>query len=416
MSRIIQALCLGACLTLQCSVALSVQLGPRPFYLVDKMDDSALKDKLALCAENRNNYRESLFSIGHRGAPLQFPEHTEESYIAAARMGAGVLECDVTFTQDKALVCRHSQCDLHATTNILKTPLAEKCSAPFTPAKLDASGKLIKPAYAKCCTSDISVAEFKTLKGKMEAFNPRARSVDEYLAGTPEFRTDLYATGGTLLTHAESIELFKKLKVSMIPELKAAKVDMPFDSYTQADYAHALIQEYIDAKVDPKKVFPQSFNLRDIQYWLETSPEFAKQAVLLDSRNPVKMAKTPPTLQAFEELKSMGINYIAPPMSTLLSVEYNEGVPLLKASEYARRASEAGLDIIAWSLERSGRMHEDVIAKNGAYYYNTTVKAMKNDGDVFNTVHALVEEVGVVGLFSDWPATTTFYANCMGTR
>jgi len=48
------------------------------------------------------------FSIGHRGAALQFPEHTRESYVAAARMGAGILECDVTFTKDRELVCRHS--------------------------------------------------------------------------------------------------------------------------------------------------------------------------------------------------------------------------------------------------------------------------------------------------------------------
>ena len=52
-------------------------------------------------------------------------------------MGAGVVECDVTFTKDKALVCRHSQCDLHTTTNILYIPaLANKCTTPFTPADL----------------------------------------------------------------------------------------------------------------------------------------------------------------------------------------------------------------------------------------------------------------------------------------
>ena len=74
-------------------------------------------------------FRESDFSIGHRGAPLQFPEHTKESYEAAARMGAGILECDVTFTKDRQLVCRHSQCDLHTTTNILAIPaLAAKCT------------------------------------------------------------------------------------------------------------------------------------------------------------------------------------------------------------------------------------------------------------------------------------------------
>jgi glycerophosphoryl diester phosphodiesterase len=85
-----------------------IQLGPRPFYLVDDMDESPLKKKLKSC-EN-GPFRKTNFSIGHRGAPLQFPEHTKESYEAAAKMGAGVVECDVTFTKDKELVCRHSQC------------------------------------------------------------------------------------------------------------------------------------------------------------------------------------------------------------------------------------------------------------------------------------------------------------------
>ncbi len=34
-------------------------------------------------------------------------------------MGAGIVECDVTFTKDHQLVCRHAQNDLHTTTNIL---------------------------------------------------------------------------------------------------------------------------------------------------------------------------------------------------------------------------------------------------------------------------------------------------------
>ena len=106
-----------------CSVGLAmaadfaVQVGPRPYYLVDQMAPSALKTKLASCANTP--LRPSEFSIAHRGAPLQFPEHTKEGYLAAARMGAGIVECDVTFTQDGVLVCRHSQCDLHATTDIL---------------------------------------------------------------------------------------------------------------------------------------------------------------------------------------------------------------------------------------------------------------------------------------------------------
>lgn len=157
---------------------LNIQLGPRPYFLIEKLPAGPLKSKLQSCSEGP--FKKSEFSIGHRGATLQFPEHTRESYLAGARMGAGILECDVTFTKDKQLVCRHSQCDLHTTTNILETPLAAKCSQPFTPAD-PATGKA---ASAKCRTSDITLAEYKTLKGKMDASNPRATTVQEYLGGT----------------------------------------------------------------------------------------------------------------------------------------------------------------------------------------------------------------------------------------
>ena len=69
----------------------SVTLGPRPFYLVEAMAKSELQAELRACAEGP--FERTLFSIGHRGAALQFPEHTKESYEAAARMGA----CDATF-------------------------------------------------------------------------------------------------------------------------------------------------------------------------------------------------------------------------------------------------------------------------------------------------------------------------------
>src|SRR5262245_29226850 len=105
---------------------LSVQLGPRPFFLVHDMEDSPLKEQLTAC--EAGPFSKTDFSIGHRGAALQFPEHTRESYEAAARMGAGIVECDVTFTRDKELVCRHAQNDLATTTNILITPLASKCT------------------------------------------------------------------------------------------------------------------------------------------------------------------------------------------------------------------------------------------------------------------------------------------------
>ncbi len=378
-----------------------IQLGPRPLFLVDDMDAGPLKTQLQQCASGP--FLKTDFSIGHRGAPLQFPEHTKESYEAAAKMGAGIVECDVTFTSDRELVCRHSQSDLHTTTNILETPLAEKCSIPFTP--YDSATDT--PATAQCLTSDITLAEFKTLQGKMDAFNPKATTVAQYLDGTSNYRTDLYSTRGTLMTHKESIELFKKLGVKFTPELKAPSVEMPYEGeYTQEDYAQAMINDYLEAGVDPKDVWPQSFNLDDVRYWIANEPAFAKQAVYLDSR-----VYADPSFEAslvdFEQLKSSGVNIIAPPIFALLTTDtQNSIVP----SEYANLAKQAELDIIAWTLERSGPLTD---IANNPFYYSSILDAVNNDGDIFSVIDVLAQDVGVIGIFSDWPATTTYYANCM---
>ena len=378
---------------------MKVQLGPRPYYLVDDMDEGALKDKLQSCSEQNN--KPSDFSIGHRGAALQFPEHTKESYEAAARMGAGIIECDVTFTQDRQLVCRHSQCDLQTTTNILATPLAAKCSQPFSPAD-PATGK---PASATCCTSDITLQEFKSLCGKMDGFNPNATSVAEYLDGTPSFRTDLYSSCGTLLTHAESIELIGNMGRKFTPELKAPSVSMPFQgTYTQAQYAQQMINEYKAARVPANKVWPQSFNVDDVLYWVEHEPAFGRQGVYLDDRVDAAGGYDL-AVAGMRDVAAKGVRIIAPPMWALLAVDGSKIVP----SSYARAAKGAGLDIITWTLERSGPL-----ATGGGYYYQSVTPLIDNDGDTYNVLDVLARKVGVLGVFSDWPGTVTYYANCMG--
>jgi glycerophosphoryl diester phosphodiesterase len=384
----------------------SVQLGPRPFFLIDEMADGQLKRKLQQCTGGP--FRPSDFSIGHRGAALQFPEHTRESYEAGARMGAGILECDVTFTKDLELVCRHAQNDLHTTTNILLTPLAGKCTKPFTPAALGPNGELITPASAECRTSDITLAEFKMLTGKMDAFDPRARTPEEFVGGTANFRTDLYAgpTSGHLLTHRESIELFKKLGVKMTPELKAPSVTMPFNGFTQQAYAQKMIDEYKAAGVPPHHVFPQSFNKDDVLYWVNNEPAFGRQAVFLDDANTVA------DLPSYSELRGyrqQGIRIWAPPTFALLALDsHNRIVP----SQAARNARAAGLDIITWTLERSGILADG----NNGFYYQTIDPAITREGDLYRVIDVLAKDVKVLGIFSDWPAAITYYANCVGVR
>lgn len=379
--------------------AAEVELGPRPYYLIDQMADGPLKQKLQSCEDM--TMKAHPFSIGHRGAPMQFPEHTVESNRAAARMGAAILECDVTFTKDKELVCRHAQNDLHTTTDILATDLAAKCTTGFSPASGDAK------AAAECRTSDITLAEYRTLNGKMDAANGAATTVAEYLDGTAGWRTDLYATKGTIMTHAESIALFKDLGAKFTPELKSPSVEMPFDGFSQADYAQKMIDEYKAAGIPASDVWAQSFNLEDVLYWIENEPEFGKQAVFLDASynidgfNPDDASTFP---HDFAELKAKGVNYIAPPMWMLVAVKDGEIVP----SAYTIKAKEAGLKLITWTLERSGPL-----ANGGGWYFQTVKDVTNNDAMYFELLHVLAQDVGIEGIFSDWPATVTYYANCM---
>ncbi|MEM5474806.1 glycerophosphodiester phosphodiesterase family protein [Pacificibacter sp. AS14] len=377
-----------------------IELGPRPAYLISMMDESPLKDALEACASVEPVTTD--FSIAHRGAPLMFPEHTKQAYSAGLLMGAGIMECDVTFTADKELVCRHAQNDLHTTTNILATDLAENCTTPFTPASGDTK------ASAECRTSDITLAEYRTLNGKMDAANSAATTVAEYLDGTPNYRTDLYATTGTVMTHADSIALFKAHGAKFTPELKSPSVDMPFDGFTQEDYAQKMINEYKDAGVPASDVFAQSFNLDDILYWIKAEPAFGENAVFLVEPNDTFNPQDANTwAEDFAALEAQGVNYLAPSMNMLV---VNEGQKIV-ASAYAKAAKEAGLELITWSLDRSGPL-----ANGGGWYFKSVTDAINTDGDYFEILDALAMDAGVVGVFSDWPATVTYYASCMGLK
>ena len=380
----------------------SVQLGTRPFYLVEGMDESKLKNRLKKC-ENGPFYRTS-FSIGHRGAAQQFPEHTKEAYQAGARMGAGIVECDVTFTKDGHLVCRHDECDLHTTTNIVTTPLNNKCTVPW-------NGPGSNP---KCCTSDLSLDEFKSLRGKMDASVPDATTAEGFLGGTPSWRTDLYTGRGTLMTLKDSIALNESMGVKHTPELKAGnpqRIAAIFGG--QEKYAQKMIDELKAAGVDPKNVFAQSFNKDDIVYWIKHEPQFGKQAVYLDSIDPTVTPPIPRLTNAqLAQLRAQGVQIIAPPMFALLALnDQDEIVP----SQYAKDIKSFGFDIIAWTFERSD-LRQGAGPAGFYWLFDPQSKAVKKDSDMYKALDVLARQVGILGIFSDWAATVTYYANCMGLK
>ena len=396
-----------------------IQLGPRPFYLLAGMDDGPLKQRLMQC--RGGPFRRTQFSIGHRGAALQFPEHTQESYEAAALQGAGIVECDTTFTKNGEFVCRHAQNDLHTTTNILQTALAAACIKPFRPAVVDANGKLQTPASAECRAWELTLEQFKSLRGKMDAFNPAARTVDEYVGGTAAWRTDLYAGRGTLMTLRESIELNQRLGVMHTPELKsgdAASINAVFGS--QKDYALKFAQALGDAGVQPRHAWPQSFNVEDVLTWIDHTP-YGRQAVYLldyDARDPVHdIVIQPPYDQMdrgeyFRMLQRRGVRIVAPPIPALLAVDANDRIV---PSQLARDLRAWGFEIITWSLERSDLRRG--AARAGLYYdFDRQGRAVKNDSDLYRVLDVLARDVGIIGTFSDWPATVTYYASCMGLK
>jgi hypothetical protein len=86
-----------------------------------------------------------------------------------------IVECDWTSTRDGELACRHSECDLHTTTN------------------------------------------------KMDAGNPSATTPEGYLGGTPGWRIDVYTGHAHVLSFKESIALNKQLGLKHRPELKGAE-------------------------------------------------------------------------------------------------------------------------------------------------------------------------------------------------
>jgi glycerophosphoryl diester phosphodiesterase len=390
-----------------------ISLGPRPFYIIDNMTDSPLKTKLKSC-EN-GPFKITDFSIGHRGgATLQIPEESVENAMAGARFGAGILECDTSLTADKGLVCRHSLCDLHTTTNILlNKTLAAKCAVPFTPANATS------PANAVCCTTDITTAEYLTLCSKMDGFNASATNVADYQFGIPTWRTELYDTCATVQTLESYIDLVDSLPGyrNFTPELKSG-ADDPVTAqyakfppgYTQEDYARQFVNTFISKGIDPQRVWMQSFNPPDIFLWLKEFPDFGRQAVYLDESGDTPENYTA-AVALLPSIKAAGVNIIAPPFNYLLMQAGPDNQSIVPAP-YAVAAKAAGLDIITWTFERSGPLAQ--VEATDEYYYTSFADAIHTDGQFYEVLDILVQQVGIKAIFSDWAATVTYYANCFG--
>jgi hypothetical protein len=138
-------------------------------------------------------------------------------------------------------------------------------------------------------------------------------------------------------------------------------------------------------------------------YWVEQTPDFGVQAVALDETEHEDEESIDTWI---ELLVSNDVKIVAPPLWQL--VQPDDSAPTrIAASYYAKSAKEAGLDVITWTLERTPPGLD-------GWYWQTlqSIEGGLVEGDRLNLLYVLAFEVEVLGVFSDWPATTTFFANC----
>ena len=285
---------------------------------------------------------------------------------------------------------------MHTTTDVVTRPeLNAKCTTPYVP-----GGDPV------CCASDFTLEEIKTLCAKMDSNDSSATDATGYIGGVADYRTTMYSYECPKVpTHMESIELIKDWGAKFTPELKTPQVVMPYEgTYTQEDYAQQMIDEYVEAGVDQSNVWPQSFLWDDVVYW-NSNTDFKQSVALVGTYGDYYISA-----EAFDskvaDIKAAGVSYMAPPFWMLLDLD---GMGEMTMSNYASLIKEHGFDIITWTLERSGPL-----TTGGGNYYFGINDVIDRDGNQFEVLQALHEIVGIVGIFSDWPATTTFYANCMG--
>ena len=258
----------------------------------------------------------------------------------------------------------------------------------------------------------------------MDASNPDATTPQEYQGGTANWRTDLYATGGTLLSHKESIQLIKSLGAKFTPELKGpnrnAQLQVEDVFGSQKGYAQA-----IDRRVQGGR-HPAQGRVRAIvqpqrRPLLDRARATIRQAGCVSRRSrrnhhAAARSEGPEHLEAqhAEAGRTGHQDHRAADVGAVDGGERQD-----RPFSYAKEAKAAGLDIITWTIERSGRIVEDVLPTKGtsspSFYYQSTLDALENDGDILVTLDALAK-IGILGIFSDWSATVTFYANCMASK
>jgi len=382
-------------------------------------------------------------SLAHRGTPLLAPEHSLLGYELAAAMGAGFVECDVSVARDMSFVCRHSNCDLAITTDLLSgrhPHLAARCSVPFAPATPSA------PAHARCCTYDFTLAELRTLCLTMEATpNASAATPESYAGPPPPWRSAALAGGPPqrcqrIVTFGEYLRWLRVGRLGAIPELKDTAE--PGTRAFLASVGSGPLQ-LADAFVAQLRAagFRQQLVWRPAdRVWAWQSPRAPKAIMQTFDREVAAhwksdaMGPTPPVAYLYgtaenastctpsdcgspsvvSGLAEMGVELMAPPLWRLVTSSGHRLAP----STHAAFLNSMRVGIIAWSLDRSGcegaRPGEPAQAGPCGWYWTSLENVSAFEfSDIAALMYEMYHVANVTAAFSDYPAINTAFLNCV---
>ena len=244
---------------------------------------------------------------------------------AGSQDNASVVECDVTFTKDRQAglpprPVRPAHHHQHPADAAARPSVPSRSRPPSsTP-----TGKRMQAADGRVLHQRPHGGRVQDAQGQDGRLRtPRPHAAASTRAAPPTGApTSTPTASGHLLTHKESIELFRSLGAKLRPSSSRPTVDHAGQRvHASSRYAQKMIDEYKAAGISPRRVWPQSFNIHDVLYWVNNEPAFGRQAVYLDDANVVADL---PSFAELVRLHSRGHQHLAPPTFALLDLDAPE--------------------------------------------------------------------------------------------
>jgi len=404
-----------------------------------------MRDSLLICT---NPLRTNRWSISHRGAPTVYPEHTTQGYAQALADGAGWIECDVAVTKDMQPVCRHSQCDLSSTTNILAIPaLSAKCTVP---------GKT-------CCTYDLLLSEYNTLCGK--SGGAPALQVYSWSASNPSvcpakpatlagMAAQVYSSGkqAGLIPEQKNCDLMCQAKLAAANNIAGCTTGTVCPAVIDA-ISDAIVNTVVTATAavtsyTPPTPIVQSFE-KSVTTYLNAKPGIQVAFLfevhgqnLLTTQSDYYLGSYPAAYTTIGGVNSTamgspncswcvngtsaggwadvlslglaGVEYCAASLSDMIRPQ---GALMVASAEVLNIANKTNMQMVAWTLERSTSIFSptnNIYDTTGwAYQQHGGVSSLDYEDQLFMLYALRYTMPDSVGVFSDFPGTATAFANCV---